>query len=216
MRQLLISDGKVEKVDEVDRGLLLLYDKKEWMRRSLPEQKAFERTFLIPMVGWFCLAIFEIALVFFLSNPIRFDRLPIIFLWFLLSGLYALQYFHLWVRNRNPVAVPGIYENGIQLLHRTFLPYGEIGKVERKVGRFMTWKKRDLVHLNPRVEPASKYLTVSWKLPVDFLGPAGMACLKERLEISRGLKVGVPELILYGPDGTKTVERGMGPANGDW
>jgi hypothetical protein len=216
LKQRQITDGKVQRVDEVDRGGLLVYEKDEWMRRALPEQRRHERVYLFQMLSWFCLALFEIVLFVILSDPVQTGRLPIVFMWLILSGLYAVHYFIIAGGNRNPIAVPGIYENGIQLLHHTFVPFKEIGRVERKEGRFMTWKKRDLVHLHPKVEPDSKYSTGAWRLPVDFLGPGGMACLKERMEISRGLKVGVPELVLYGPGGSKTVSRGVGPVNGRW
>jgi hypothetical protein len=119
-------------------------------------------------------------------------------------------------KNRNPVAVPGLYEHGIQMTGHFFIPYPEIGRIERKPARLGSLKKRDMIRLRSRYAKKPGSITDGWLVSADFLGPYGMLELKKRLEMDRGIRGARPALVLYGWGGTRSMEPGMGPARGTW
>lgn len=212
MKQKIVESGEVQLVESVKRGYLLCYSDQEWMERARVQQKPLERGHAISGAGNILIAAIWTSVLAF--PPIDTFILVLPLLW---GGMGAVQIvFYYWEvkRNNDPVAIPGLYENGIQLPIHLFVPYPEIGKIERKEARDGLLKRPGTIQLRSRFAKKPGSITDGWSVFVEFLGLAGMACLKERLEISRGLKVGVPELVLYGPDGVKSVERGMGPANG--
>jgi hypothetical protein len=198
------------------RGALLGYGKEEWMSRSIAEQRYTEKYFLYmgmmymsAGLGWF------IGMTFLLQEVASSD-LMFGMLWIGLGLMYVFMYYHQVKINHNPVAVPGLYENGIQLPTHLFLPYPEIGKIERKPKRLNSWKKRDIVHLRSKFEKKPGSLTDGWIVSADFLGSGGMVELKTRMEIDRGLKAGRPDLVVYSSGGAKASERGMDPIKGAW
>ncbi len=216
MKQAIIETGEVKKVEAVDRGDLLGYTEDEWIRRARTEQRPGERssywTGVMYIAMAFAFAVMGIAM-FQTTDP---SDLFFSIVWGGLGGIQLIVTGLMVRKNNNPVAVPGLYMNGVQLLTHVFVPYSEIGKVERDEVRVGLRKRREFVRLRSKFAKKPGTITDGWAVAVEFLGPGGMAALKERLEISRGLKVGTPELIIYGRDGAKTTTRGMGPADGRW
>jgi hypothetical protein len=216
LKQSIIQAGEVEKVDEVRRGALLGHSETEWMWRAREEQRLMERSNLITGVLHIGLGIFwAIFLLLMTEEGIAIGLvLPVLY-----SGLGAgqiIMYYDLTRRNRNPVAVPGLYEHGIQMPSHFFLPYPEIGRIERKPTRSRLLKKRDMIRLRGKYAKKPGSLTDGWFISADFLGPYGMLELKKRLEMDRGIRKARPALVLYGSGGIRSLEPGMGPARGTW
>ena len=217
MKQVIIKAGEVVRVDQVMRGALLGYSEQEWMRRARVEQTAFERNYSLMGLSYLILA-FGWATSWVLWSQER-DLWDLLFalMWGCLGVAQLLGYFILARRNRNPVAVPGLYENGIQFPTHFFVPYPEIGKIERKPKRLNSFKKKDIIRLRSKFAKKPGSITDGWAVSAEFLGTGGMAALKERLEITRGLRTtGRPTLVLYGPGGARSQERGMEPIQGTW
>ncbi|MCJ2539950.1 MAG: hypothetical protein LN414_01620, partial [Candidatus Thermoplasmatota archaeon] len=114
--------------------------------------------------------------------------------------------------NQNPPAVAGIYENGVQLLTHVFLPYAEIGKIERSFSKSFRRLGKEMISFGARGDEKTTW-RLGWAFPVEFLGMEGMARLKERLEVSRGIGTGRPALVIYAPVRDSFYSTGLGMAS---
>jgi len=217
LKQVIIQTGDVLRVDLVKRGALLGFSEQEWQRRASLEQSK-ELKFL-PYVGmaFIALGVIDIVASVFWFGVFDTGDLVLPIGWFIVGGLYVSIYYIRTTKNLNPGAIPGLYENGIQLPNHFFIPYPEIGQIERKEGRMNGFRKRDIIRLRSKFAKKPGSITDGWVVSAEFLGTWGMAALKERLEITRGLRTtGRPTLVLYGPGGARFQERGMEPIRGAW
>ena len=56
-------------------------------------------------------------------------------------------------------------------------------------------------------------MRLGWSFTVEFLGMLGMARLKERLEVSRGIMTGRPAMVIYAPVRDSFYSTGLGMAS---
>lgn len=216
MKQIIIQAGEVVRVEKVIRGALLGYSEQEWTKRARVEQGIMERYY--GQMGGVDIAfavLWTISMLLWFQDVDTADLLfPL--MWGGLGVAQLVGYYFLTKKNRNPVAIPGLYENGIQLPNHFFLPYPEIGKIERKAMRLGSFKKKDIIRLRSKFAKKPGSFNDGWTVSVDFLGTGGMVELKERIEMDRGLKTRRPSLVVYGRGGAKFQERGMEPIRGAW
>jgi hypothetical protein len=200
LNEKVIEGGKPVKTDVVRRGRLLVYNDQEWALRAKVEHKRLERqTGSLLGIQLGLVMVYGVGLLL-LPDMMDLGDYLILTMFILYAGSYAVMFSIIASRNRNPPAIPGIYENGIQLLTHVFLPYPEIGTIERTAARRWMWMKREIIFLLPKGEKGQKVMVSTWFLPVEFLGMEGMARLKERLEDSRGLRRTAPALHIYDPN----------------
>jgi len=214
---VIVQAGENKRVDHVTRGALLGYNEHEWKIRAIPMQARVER--LVASLSLVFLTMSALMVLEWLFWSGTMDTLDILMTIFSIAAgaLMGVAYFKTVLNYRNPVAVPGLYENGIQLpTDLVFVAYPEIGKVEREIGTRFTLKKRDVIRLRSKFAKKPGTPTDGWVITAEFLGPGGMAALKERLEIARGLKKARPSLVVFGPGGARSIERGMEPVKEGW
>ncbi|UCC93592.1 MAG: hypothetical protein JSW25_02715 [Thermoplasmata archaeon] len=216
MKQAIIQAGKAERVKKVMRGSLLGYPEQEWRRRARKEQEILQKPNLYIGMMHICLGLFWVFIISMGEGGLDWMAVLLGTLWGGLGAAQIIGYYHLTSKSRNPPAVPGLYEHGIQTPLDIFIPYPEIGKIERKQARLNSMKKRDLIHMRSKFAKNPGSLTDGWLISADFLGTAGMLELKTRLEEDRGIKAGRPDLVVYGRGGAKSRERGMDPIKGSW
>ena len=215
MKEKIIEDGQLLRVKEVKRGLLLVYSEDEWAKRAKGIYKKSEDRQTIIAVVYTVFIISNIALQ---TNWFQdLQSIDFAFITFLIA-MMILMVVYLYLQasmNRNPPAVAGIYENGVQLLTHVFLPYPEIGMIERSFTKVLLGPGQETIFIGAKGDEKTTR-SLGWAFPVEFLGMGGMARLKERIEVSRGHKPGPPGLVLYGPGGTRSEAKGFEPFGGAW
>jgi hypothetical protein len=216
LKQVIIQAGDVVRVHKVMRGALLGSNEPEWTRRAKVEQRVHERYFILMGVLYFAVSVPWIVFILQLEIDLLSSELFFPLMWGIVGSTYLLGYYFLKKQNDNPPAVPGLYEFGIQLPSHWFIPYPEIGKIERKNKRLNSYKKRDIIRLRSKFAKKPGSLTDGWAVSADFLGTGGMVELKNRLEMDRGIKTSPPPLVIYGRGGAKAETKGMGPIRGAW
>jgi hypothetical protein len=216
LKQVVVQAGETVTVDEVKRGALLGHSETEWTWRAREEQRVTERSNLAGGILNMGLGtIWAVSFIWWFGDLTVLDMvLPLGYT--CLGAGQVIMYYNMARRNRNPVAVPGLYEHGIQMPSHFFLPYPEIGRIERKPARSGSWKRRDMIRLRSKYAKKPGSLSDGWPISADFLGPYGMLELKKRLEMDRGIRKARPALVLYGKGATRSMEPGMGPARGTW
>ena len=215
MKEKIIEDGQLLRVKEVKRGCLLVYSEDEWAKRAkgiYKKREDHQTLFVLAYIG------FIIVNIAMQTNGFQdLQSIDLAFIIFMIA-MMALMVVFLYLQasmDRTPPAVAGIYENGVQLLTHAFLPYPEIGKIERTFTKVMVGPGQETIFIGAKGDEKTTR-RLGWAFPVEFLGMEGMARLKERLEGSRGLKPGPPGLVLYGPGGTRSEAKGMEPISGAW
>jgi len=186
LKQRIIQSGKVTIVDKVTRGALLCYDKDEWMKRARVVQRDMEiGTVLMIFVAFFNM-ILEIWRWFFGVPFLESNNFIFPLIWAIMLILFIWTTHAMRKRNRYPVAVPGIYENGVQLPNdHTFVPYAEIRMVEWEFLPLFSFKKKVYIRLRSKFAKKPGSITDGWSIPVEYLGPEGMTILRDRMEMAR-------------------------------
>lgn len=212
MKEKIIEDGQLLRVKEVKRGCLLVYSEDEWAKRSKGIYKKREDHQTLLAATYAGLIIANMAMQ---TNGFQdLQSIDLAFITFMIA-MMALMVVFLYLQasmNRNPPAVAGIYENGVQLLTHAFLPYPEIGKIERTTTKGFRGPVRETISFGAKGDEKT-IRRIGWSFTVEFLGMSGMARLKERLEVSRGIGTGRPALVIYAPVRDSFYSTGLGMAS---
>jgi len=132
------------------------------------------------------------------TPPLRDEMVPFLIVTVVILVIFLMAILlitRLIVRN-NPAA--GLYENGIQQTHTTFIPYKEIARTELISEGWP--KKRDILLMHPRYKLKLLFgikTKLPWSINVEFLGAEGLRELEARIRGVDGTN-GPPELHLYG------------------
>jgi hypothetical protein len=202
LRLAIVFWGKVKRVEHVDRGGLMCYTRSEWEVRASREQSRgfrFYIALLLFLVAWTVLRTWRMATFGELGIDIVITIFYIVTMATLVT--FAIRFV---MMNRNPPAVPALYEYGVQLPWHVFVPYTEIGRIERDRASDHMLRRHDLIRLRSRFTDKPFHPTDGWEVSADFLGPRGLATLVERMEIARGMRSFRPALTVYGPGGART------------
>ncbi len=202
MRQAIVFWGKVKRIEHVDRGGLMCYSRSEWKARASREQSRgfrFYIALLLLLLAWTFFRTWRMATI----GELGIDAV-ITILYMVTMATFVTLTIRVVMMNRDPPAVPALYEYDIQLPGHLFVPYTEIGRVERERASDDLLRRQDRIRLRSRFADKPFHPTDGWEVSEDFLGPRGLATLVERLEIARGMRSYRPALTVYGPGGART------------
>lgn len=179
--------------DHLDRGALLLWNREYWN-----DAYATMRHTALLLV----LVVFPV-----LTIPVSIFFYPTLYV--LMAGYVALVAYYLGMYQRTVSdlrrggAVPGIYEEGLELpifpmyMTRTFIPWGEIEDV---------FVSRGL--MNETLMVVIKGSQWRWRFPKAILGDEGVAFIMDRVRPAADLPpppepAATPKLVVYGARGGK-------------
>lgn len=202
MRQAIVFWGKVRRLEHVDRGNLMCYSMSEWEARASREQSRGFRFYIVLLtllVAWTVLRAWRMATF----GELGIDAV-ISIVYIVTMATLVVFTVRVVMLNRDPPAVPALYEYGIQLPGHLFVPYTEIGRIERERASEHLMARHDLIRFRSRFAEKPFHPTDGWDVSSDFLGPRGLATLVERMEIARGMRTYRPSLTVYGPGGALT------------
>jgi hypothetical protein len=194
VREWIILDGHQIAVENIDRGVLLLHDRAEWVRRYKDEMRGG----IILTIPFTILSGFGIVIALYVQPFI----IPAVFL-FLLIGFYLATSKMTQNEMRRGGAVPGIYEKGIEMplfpnyYQRLFIPWEEMKSAELK--------SRGIFSADAVVVFEVNNSRWKWMFPENILGPEGYSFIKEKLteldyvEGIRTKATSAPKLVLYSP-----------------
>lgn len=206
MSQRYIHSGKVRRRPSLQRGVLLVYSEEEWARRAkIESREAYVTIWKILLVVVIVPLMLLVLSLVVPASDFLYAPLFVVLVITIVSVFGGVLVSLAW-RDRTMVAVPGLYENGLELPQHVFLPYTEVGTVRmaeidnRVDGRY------EVVHLFKKGVEDPKPFVDGRMVRVGFLGPEGLAELKERLEGARRPDKGrtPPELRVYGPRGDRS------------
>jgi len=195
-RQKVVTDGKVEVSDHIERGRFLLYPEDEWKRRCRPIEAKLISVFAFIFSVFLVLP--AIPLVF--SRVVRgvpFFSGQLLVFWVLFTIFISITIaFFLIVRYSFHNVIPALYENGVQTIGRLFVPYDEIDrvKVEEEKG-LLTWSSVRMISTSEGHPDISDNV---WMFPYAVLGPDGLVHLQVLIGDIPG-KSDPPELHVHRP-----------------
>lgn len=176
----------------IDRGALLVWPEEEWRERNRRRSLRSAKGLIMFGTMMFLTLSAVITYMVIRDHPVRwFDVLLIVIPTFATYVLAKILSNHFRMRADRKLPPEGLYENGVQLSHRVFLPYEEVSRVER-IGRTVTLRRGASRNPLPGVKIAA-----GWLMDMDVLGEEGLEELEARVA-GRPTGEEPPRLMLYG------------------
>jgi len=171
--QYIVRAGRLVRDEHIERGAMLVRPEEEWRAwddrrdRFVLRALAAGAVFYVLMVAYF-------YLVWGRAHPGEdmWRSLPLVLVFVaIIAGGMVVQL--VVSRGRGGSPAVGLYEQGVQVTHDTFLPYSEVGAVERTPG---------VVRVTERVRRRGyPFVLWRWGLSMDLLGEEGARELEERV-----------------------------------
>ena len=176
MATFIYQDGRFVPDEGFDRGPMLVYPEEEWRRRV---DLYIRRGGIIWMLKGYLLfmTIPLVFIIFYLTNPEADTPVPMNWIALLFTLLVTVMtigsiYYGLWAIARNPLN--GLYEKGFQHNYRSFYPYEEIERIERRrEGR--RGEEVPVLHIRKEPSPDVDHLAdIRVSFIYKFLGDEGV------------------------------------------